>query len=523
MLKKINYYKNNLLGEIERVFFSNINHVSTPRQALEQWVKNLNSLPECKGTVLITALRNDTWVEWAVYCAAVIRQMGFESTLLYKGSEIKRLYTGPGYFNFWNGVKKIPGIKTINVEDLPYEEPVYSGYFEQFESASASSLAYNHHVESADITDAPEKFGQELQELREESAKNGARIFYYLKHNKFHQFICYSGIISDTKMLLQGAIDANQETVCVEGWAWRPGHMIYNFNAPALEYNVNGWMNYFGHRNENKNAEMEKYFKFQEGNKQEGAWLNNFYMVQLAKVSNEFPEYIKNFIQGDKKIYLLACNVIGDSSLLNRETIFKSHRDFVKQTVDYFALRPDLKLIIRAHPGEEWVKLKVKIKMGKYSLDISKGIKNILVIDSHEKLNTFSLIPFINTGLVWLSSAGVDMVVRGVPVISAALTKYYGLGIVEEPKTREEYFELIDYYSKNEIKPTKEQVDKAKEYLYLVFKGFSFEAQGRTFRASSCKLGKMPSQSEHDRFFRILMKLETPPDMIVSNEKISVH
>jgi hypothetical protein len=313
-------------------------------------------------------------------------------------------------------------------------------------------------------------------------------------------------------MILKGSIDAGQDIVCVEGWGWRPGHMIYNFNAPALDYNVKGWMKYFGDWDEQKNLEMFQYFKFLDGFKQDSDWLNNFYMVQLAQVGMELPKHIEEFILGKEKVFLLACNVIGDSSLLNRETIFKSHRDFVLKTIEYFETHPSLKLIIRVHPGEEWVKSKVVIKMGEFALNQARGIKNILIIDSSEKLNTFSLVPFIHVGLVWLTSAGVDLVVRGIPVISAALPKYSGLGIVEEPKTSKEYFNLIDFYANSEKGPTSEQIQKAKEYLYLVFKGFSFEAQGRTFRAMSCKLGNMPSQEEHDRFYKILLKLEPSPD-----------
>ena len=58
--------------------------------ALSQWLIELKEVPAPKGKVLITALRNYTWIEWAVYCSTVIRKMGFESTILFKGSEIKK-------------------------------------------------------------------------------------------------------------------------------------------------------------------------------------------------------------------------------------------------------------------------------------------------------------------------------------------------------------------------------------------------------------------------------------------------
>jgi len=500
--------------KVRHLLKKDVSDFATTRKALDQWLFQLKNVPEPKGKVLITALRNYTWIEWAAYCAAVIRQMGFETVLFYKGSEVRLFYTEKPDFNFWEGVKKIPGIKLVDLEELPYQDYQYNRYYQLCQKDAVAALAYDLHLESADIIDNSDKYAEKLNVLRKESALNGARVYQFCSENKFHEFICYSGLIRDTSMILRGALDSGQDTVCVEGWGWRQGHMIYNFNGPSLEYNINGWMNYFGKWDEKKNKEMAGYFSFLNGEEQNEEWLKSFYNVQQAKVSEELPKHIAEFIKGGQKIFLLACNVIGDSSLLNRETIFKSHRDFILQVVKFFTNRPDLKLIIRAHPGEDWVKSKVVIKMGDYANSIVKGQKNILVINDSEKVNTFSLLPYTSAGLVWITSAGVDMVVRGVPVIAAAKPKYSGMGIVEEPKSPEEFFSLIDEFSSKDVRPTLEQIQKAKEYLYLVFKGFSFEAQGRNFRASTCKLNNMPLQEEHDRFYRILLRLEKAPDLI---------
>jgi hypothetical protein len=511
---KVNRVLKFIIGELARIISDNPKHVYTSRQSLEQWISQVKkNPPKISGKVLITAIRNETWIEWGAYSAAVFRLMGFESTILYKGSEVRKHYKEKSYFNFWSGVSKIPGVTLVDIELLPFDKSRYNLYYEQCTKSAVAALAYDYHIESSDITDNYQVYFADLEFLKVESAQNGARIYQHLIENKYHQFICYSGIIRDTNMILQAALDANQETVCVEGWAWRAGHLIYNFNAPALEYNVQGWLKHFGAWTDQKEKEINQYFNFLDGNRQENNWLENFYMVQRAKVNKEFPERIEKFLSGNHKIFLLPCNVIGDSSLLNRETIFKSHREFVKQTIIFFANRPDLKLIVRAHPAEEWVKEKVAIKMGLFAKELAVGHSNILVIDSGEILNTFSLIPFVHTGLVWVTSAGVDMVARGIPVITAAKPKYTGMGIVEEPETIEAFFDLINKFASNDLRPSIEQMQKAKEYLYLVFKGFSYKAQGQSYRALSCKLGNMPDQEEHDMFYKILLKLEKAPDL----------
>jgi len=140
------------------------------------------------------------------------------------------------------------------------------------------------------------------------------------------------------------------------------------------------------------------------------------------------------------------------------------------------------------------------------------GAENIFIIDSTEKINTFSLLPFARAGLVWLSSAGVDITVRGVPVLAAARPKYEGMGIVEEPASREVFFATLEKWARTPVRPTAQQITMGKRYMHFAFKGFSFEAIGRDYHAVTCYLNHMPSQAEHDRFYRILTGEEPPPD-----------
>ena len=56
------------------------------------------------------------------------------------------------------------------------------------------------------------------------------------------------------------------------------------------------------------------------------------------------------------------------------------------------------------------------------------------------------------------------------------------------------------------------QKQKAMEYLYMVFKGFSFEAFGKNFSAGSTIMNKMSNQKEHDTFYKIILGLIPAPD-----------
>jgi hypothetical protein len=499
--------------EIRRVSGNQVRRPATPRQALEQWLDKMgDDLPPVRGRVLITALRNYTWIEWAAYCACVVRLMGFESTLIYDSQLVAKLYSSPTSRGFFSQLRRIPGIELVDLNDRGASSDAAERWSDLAEEWAPVALAYELHLEEYDVRRESTRYAGELQSYKDRASRLATRLDAYLRGRSFHRAFCFSGLIGESKLLLD-VLRANEvETICVEGWAWRPGHMIYNRNAPALEYNVDGWLRALGTWSADKEREIDAYLQFLDTDHREGEWLENFYRVQKDLVSASLPAHVKEFLEGPDAVFLLAPNVIGDSSMLKRETIFAGQQAWVEEIIRWFAQRPHLKLVVRAHPAERWIGPKCRIYMGEVARKAAAGLNNVLVIDSSDRLNTFSLVPFLRAGLAWLSSAGVDMVVRGVPVAVAANPKYSGLGIVEEPASRDEYFALLERWAANMERPSREQVTQGKRYLHMVFKGFSFEAGGRDYRAMGCRLGAMPSQEEHDQFYRILIGDAPMPD-----------
>lgn len=498
----------------QRVLRQPVTRPATLRQAIDQWLDALGPLPPARGRVLIPALRNVTWIEWAVYCASVIRKLGFEATLAFDGAEIKRLYPpGSARGRFWSAVPRLPGIELIDLGKVAGGST--SARWREAAAAWAPlAVAYDRHVEEDDVRSDTVRFAEPLARITDRTTRLAGALEALVQRTAFSRCLLFSGLIGESKVLLDVLLDAKLETVCVEGWAWRPGHMIYNRNAPALEYNVAGWMRSFGTWDAGKEREVDSYLKFLDGDKpQDAAWLDNFYRIQRDAVSATLPPALREFLGGDAPVFVLAPNVIGDSSLLRRETIFPGQQRWTREVIAWFAARPHLKLVIRAHPAERWIGAKCAVFMGEVARAAASGARNIFVIGSEENVNTFSLIPYARAGLAWLSSAGVEFVVRGLPAIVAASPKYAGLGIVDEPRSREDYFAALDRLATAPARPAPAQVAQGKRYLHMVFKGFSFEAMGRNYRATGCVLGAMANQPEHDRFYRILVGDEPMPDV----------
>jgi len=100
-----------------------------------------------------------------------------------------------------------------------------------------------------------------------------------------------------------------------------------------------------------------------------------------------------------------------------------------------------------------------------------------------------------------------------VPTLAAARPKYHGLGLVEEPGSPAEYFEALTRLAGPRDQPGAEQRARARSYLSLVFRDFSFAAFSPTYRARDLFLTGPGSPPDADVFYRIVagdLAPETP-------------
>ena len=141
-----------VLGEVQRSAGLPLSFVGTHRQAVEQWKQELRQPIAPKGRVLITALRNRSWIGFGVYAACVLRLHGYESTVLFRGSDLARLYPSRHpRFSFWRGVEGIPGIELVDVEKIAVTQAQMAEFEDCARRAAPSVLAYDRHIEEQDI------------------------------------------------------------------------------------------------------------------------------------------------------------------------------------------------------------------------------------------------------------------------------------------------------------------------------------------------------------------------------------
>ena len=207
-----------------------ITEPALPRLALSSWTAELGSgARSVRRRVMMTAFRNRTWIEWAVYAACQLRRLGVATTLVYSSSEVRRLYplarvAGVDQLGFWAGVEEIPDVRLVDLDDWRPRPPRRRPTASFAREYAPTVAAYDLHVEENE--EGP--LGRCL------SARGGARGGDAGRDRAPPS----SGSCARTPSRASSATAASSaaappparprrragiEVLTVEGWAWRPG------------------------------------------------------------------------------------------------------------------------------------------------------------------------------------------------------------------------------------------------------------------------------------------------------------
>jgi hypothetical protein len=145
----------------------------------------------------------------------------------------------------------------------------------------------------------------------------------------------------------------------------------------------------------------------------------------------------------NRPVVMLAANVLGDSLTLGRDIFASSMTEWITKTVQYFAKRNDVQLVIRVHPGEKLVPQAKS--MGTVVKEALPELpSHIHVIGALDSINTYDLIEIADVGLAYTTTVGLETAMNGRPVISCGETHYRGRGITIDPNTWDEYYAILE-------------------------------------------------------------------------------
>ncbi|MBM3150872.1 MAG: hypothetical protein FJZ96_01485 [Chloroflexi bacterium] len=170
-----------------------------------------------------------------------------------------------------------------------------------------------------------------------------------------------------------------------------------------------------------------------------------------------------------RPVALLATNVLGDSLTLSRNIFAASMSEWLTRSLQYFAGRRDVQLIVRIHPGECYLRGQSMLEVAQKALP--ELPENIRLIKPLEELNTYDLMEVTSLGLVYTTTTGLEMAMAGIPVIVSGETHYRQRGFTLDPQTWDEYHSLLEgiLAAPASHRLSQSQVDLAWNYAYRFF------------------------------------------------------
>lgn len=190
-------------------------------------------------------------------------------------------------------------------------------------------------------------------------------------------------------------------------------------------------------------------------NAEQRAWLESFLAARQGitsgdkfahlwqKASRAGGDKVRADLGLDRRpVVLLPTNVFGDSATLGRTLFSQSIAEWVRRLVSFFANRPEVQLVIRIHPAESR-------SVGPSIVDtihqaVASLPEHIRLIAPQEKVNTYDLMEIADLALVYTTTAGLEMAVRGIPVLVSGDAHYHKKGFTLDADTWDEYFAVLE-------------------------------------------------------------------------------
>ncbi len=211
----------------------------------------------------------------------------------------------------------------------------------------------------------------------------------------------------------------------------------------------------------NKEEEKELYNFFNKRMKGEEGQVA-FY--EFSKTTKEALEKEFNFSKYDKT-FVIFPNVPWDAALLAANTAFDNVYDWIINTIDLFKDKPNLQLLIKIHPSELKVMQSESTVLDYIYNNYSSLPENIKIIPPDTTISPYSLFPFIDIGIVYVGTIGLEMAVYNIPVIVAGCAHYANNGFTYDVFTKEDYPKVL----LKVVKPLANQHELAKIYAYFHF------------------------------------------------------
>jgi len=186
-------------------------------------------------------------------------------------------------------------------------------------------------------------------------------------------------------------------------------------------------------------TEIMDYLKSRWQGTRDWIWFHEKPEEDLATITEELG------IDFSKPCIGMLTNVMWDAQLHYPANAFPNMLEWVLQTINYFAKRPDLQLVIRVHPAEIRGTIPSRQPIAE---EIYKAFptlpENVFVIPPESPISTYAVMLHCDSVIIYGTKTGVELTSFGIPVIVAGEAWIRNKGVTMDAQTPEEYFQLLD-------------------------------------------------------------------------------
>jgi Capsule polysaccharide biosynthesis protein len=145
-----------------------------------------------------------------------------------------------------------------------------------------------------------------------------------------------------------------------------------------------------------------------------------------------------------KPMCVAFTNVFWDAQLHYPANAFSDQREWLLETIRWFANRPDLQLVVRVHPaelsGHPPSRQFAEDEIGKAFADLPR---NVAIISPEDETSSYLLAERANAGLIYGTKMGIEIAATGLPVIVAGESWARNKGFTLDATTKADYFHLL--------------------------------------------------------------------------------
>ncbi|HEY0351538.1 MAG TPA: hypothetical protein VGC48_05420, partial [Gemmatimonadales bacterium] len=196
---------------------------------------------------------------------------------------------------------------------------------------------------------------------------------------------------------------------------------------------------------------------------QDWIWFHDRPVADLERIGQEVRADFSKPCVG------LLTNVMWDAQLHYPANAFPDMLEWVVRTIEWFAGRPDLQLIIRVHPAELRGTL---VSRQPLVAEIQRRFpalpSNVFVIGPESQVSTYAVMSRCNAVLIYGTKTGVELASIGIPVIVAGEAWIRNKGLTLDAESAADYFELLERLPLP-VAMSEEQVQRARRYAFHFF------------------------------------------------------